>query len=91
MPRSKAQKRAKRSERVRKGKMASGPPIYGRLSARDLDFLWKDFEKIQREAGMRAIEGISLDPRENERRRASQLPPPAPGYGASQLPPPAPG
>jgi hypothetical protein len=37
------------------------------LSARDLDTLWDRFEKGQREAYMRAVEGLSLDFREYRR------------------------
>jgi hypothetical protein len=71
VPRTKAQKLAKKVNRVREGKMA--PRIDGALSAKDLVY-----EEHKRVAIARALDGISLDPREN--RRASQLPPPpAPG------------
>jgi hypothetical protein len=74
VPRSRGQKLAKKAARMRK---VSGPRIYGALSAKDLDFLFEDYEKRKREATMRALDGLSLDPRQC--RRASQLPPPAPG------------
>ena len=85
MPRSAAQKRAKRSERVRNAKMAtpSGPPVYAGLSAKDLNQLIEDYEEHKRLATARVLEGISLDPREN-RRRFQLPPPPAPGKDWSE-------
>jgi hypothetical protein len=77
MAKSKAQKLKKNADRVRKAKMDRGPRIYKSLSAGDLDFLWEEFEKSERRAAMRALEGLSLDPRQF--RKAWEPPPPAPG------------
>ena len=79
MARSQGQKNARSAGRLQKrelalsereGRVANQPNSSSRLeslSARDLDTLWERFEKGQREAYMRAVEGLSLDPRENQR------------------------
>ena len=79
MARSQGQKNARSAGRLQKrelalsereGRVANQPNSSSRLeslSARDLDTLWKRFEKGQREAYMRAVEGLSLDLRENQR------------------------
>jgi hypothetical protein len=63
---------------VRAGKIGKGPTVYGALSVRDLDLLLEHFEKINKEAAMRALEGISLGSSVIAA-EPHRLPPPAPG------------
>ena len=79
MPRSKAQKLAKKADRLRKREIA-----LARCEQRDkgpvvLSFqnLIADYEKGKQEAIARALDGVSLDPRQCRRAFG---PPPAPGY-----------
>ena len=79
MAKSQGQKNARSAARTRKreravserekraANQANGSSGLESLSARDVDTLWERFEKGQREAYMRAVEVLSLDPRENQR------------------------
>jgi len=65
--RTRKRERAVSEREKRAANQANGSSGLESLSARDVDTLWERFEKGQREAYMRAVEVLSLDPRENQR------------------------